>query len=92
MTWVLFAFISRYTPKTCNICGRRFVNVKCMKKHKEVVHGGKKDFKCTYCSYECSRKAMLVLHLRIHTGHKPFKYVSDDVFDLLGEITKQVFL
>ncbi|XP_053402833.1 uncharacterized protein LOC123550398 [Mercenaria mercenaria] len=62
-----------HTPKTCNICGRRFVNVKCMKKHKEVVHGGKKDFKCTYCSYECSRKAMLVLHLRIHTGHKPFK-------------------
>lgn len=62
-----------HTPKTCDICGRRFVNVKCMRKHKEAVHAGKKDFKCSYCNYECARKAMLVLHVRTHTGDKPFK-------------------
>ncbi|XP_052819186.1 zinc finger and SCAN domain-containing protein 20-like [Mya arenaria] len=74
---------SDQSQKACDICGRMFVSLKCMKIHRDTVHSGRKPFKCRFCDHACSRKAMLVLHERTHTGEKPFKctmcaYVCSD--------------
>ncbi|CAC5374522.1 unnamed protein product [Mytilus coruscus] len=47
--------------------------VKCLLKHIEGVHSQIKPYKCMYCGYASSRKAMLLLHERTHTKEKPFK-------------------
>ncbi|GFO11274.1 Zinc finger protein 813-like [Plakobranchus ocellatus] len=62
-----------FTQKKCDVCDRVFANSKCLKKHKEVVHGNHKPFKCTFCSHTTARKAMMQSHMRTHTGEKPFK-------------------
>uniref|UniRef100_A0A2C9LU70 C2H2-type domain-containing protein n=1 Tax=Biomphalaria glabrata TaxID=6526 RepID=A0A2C9LU70_BIOGL len=49
---------------------------KCLKKHKEAVHTNHKPFECMYCNHTTARKAMMELHIRTHTGEKPFKSVA----------------
>ncbi|RUS88333.1 hypothetical protein EGW08_003904 [Elysia chlorotica] len=62
-----------FNAKKCDVCDRVFANSKCLKKHKEVVHGNYKPYECTFCSHTTARKAMMELHMRTHTGEKPFK-------------------
>lgn len=62
-----------YTTKECEVCKRVFANQKCMKVHMLAVHAKVRPFMCTHCGYTTTRKAMLQLHFRTHTGEKPFK-------------------
>ena len=41
----------------------------------QLVHEKQKPLSCKYCGYATGRKAMLDLHIRTHTGEKPFKLV-----------------
>ncbi|VDI05496.1 Hypothetical predicted protein [Mytilus galloprovincialis] len=59
--------------RQCDTCKRVFANQKCLLKHIEGVHSQIKPYKCMYCGYASSRKAMLLLHERTHTKEKPFK-------------------
>lgn len=58
-------------------------NSKCLKNHKAAVHTSYKPYECMYCSHTTARKAMMDLHIRTHTGEKPFKLVFFPHFLLL---------
>lgn len=62
-----------YSIRHCDICKRSFTNQKCLAKHVQSVHCKVKPFVCSLCGYSASRKAMMQLHMRTHTGEKPFK-------------------
>jgi len=59
--------------KECDICHRQYANQKCLNKHIQAVHNKIKPFVCPYCGHTAARKAMMELHIRVHTGEKPFK-------------------
>ncbi|XP_053955533.1 transcriptional repressor CTCF [Anastrepha ludens] len=60
-----------YAEKTCDICGRKFVNGKTLSKHVKAVHNKIKPFICNVCGKKTARKASLIIHMRQHTGEKP---------------------
>lgn len=62
-----------YHSKECGICKRQYANQKCLVKHMEAVHSKIKPYVCPYCGHTAARKAMMELHIRTHTGEKPFK-------------------
>lgn len=39
----------------------------------QQVHATVKPFQCPYCPHTTARKAMIELHIRTHTGEKPYK-------------------
>ena len=65
---------SESKPYTCDICGKGFSCRNYLKSHKKThLDRTKRKLACTFCSYKCNKRHMLLMHLRIHTGEKPFK-------------------
>ncbi|XP_041849463.1 zinc finger protein 501-like [Melanotaenia boesemani] len=55
----------------CYTCGKRFVNLKSLQKHK-TVHRDERQHCCKFCGKQFKIKSKLTGHLRHHTGERPY--------------------
>ena len=59
------------TLPTCNVCGKRFLRIGFLKRHKERKHNRNRDkrvYKCEFCPKVCRTAKDIKLHRRRHTG------------------------
>lgn len=75
-----------FAKKQCDICQKFFADSKCLKKHVQAIHSKLKPYICQVCNHQCARKAMLEMHMRQHTGEKPFKYVYENYFPVCSHL------
>ncbi|CAK9803026.1 Gastrula zinc finger protein 5-1 [Anthophora quadrimaculata] len=57
----------------CVVCEARFKGSGGLRNHYKIVHGAGPIFKCDECGKEFPLKERLKLHVRTHTGFKPYK-------------------
>ncbi|XP_063244703.1 zinc finger protein 543-like [Bacillus rossius redtenbacheri] len=62
-----------YTSQRCQICHKTYSDSKCLKKHMKSVHSKLRPYVCQVCGHASAGKSMLRMHMRQHTGDKPFK-------------------
>ncbi|XP_064423091.1 zinc finger protein 408 [Latimeria chalumnae] len=57
---------------SCNECGKAFIQLCHLKKHK-FIHTGHKPFLCTECGKSYSSEESFKAHVLFHQGERPFK-------------------
>lgn len=50
-------------PHCCDICGKRYADLKTMKTHR-YMHLNLKPFNCHLCSFTCTKKDVIIAHFR----------------------------
>eukprot|EP00347_Sterkiella_histriomuscorum_P012047 403370093 len=60
---------------SCIKCFKNFTTNGHLRDHIKSVHDKTKDFKCTYhgCTDSFARHSVLIVHMRKHTGERPYK-------------------
>nr|XP_034184351.1 zinc finger protein 470-like [Osmia lignaria] len=69
---------SRQKKYCCVVCEARFKGSGGLRNHYKIVHGAGPVFKCDECGKEFPLKERLKLHVRTHTGFKPYKCCECD--------------
>lgn len=59
-------------PFSCTQCDKTFRQAGCLKNHIACQHGTDISYTCDYCTKSFPIKERLRLHLRIHSGFKPY--------------------
>ena len=60
-------------PYMCELCGNTFYSSTDLKRHTENVHTSVNKLSCSYCQKVIPTKHALLMHVRRHTGEKPYK-------------------
>ena len=77
------------TLPTCNVCGKRFLRIGFLKRHKERKHYRNRDkrvYKCEFCPKVCRTAKDIKLHRRRHTGTPEFFLLSIHILTTYGKI------
>jgi uncharacterized Zn-finger protein len=57
----------------CELCGNRYRREAGLRQHMASAHCDLRDYQCFHCGKGFTTHTRLTIHLRIHTGSKPFK-------------------
>uniref|UniRef100_A0A1B0FKU2 Uncharacterized protein n=1 Tax=Glossina morsitans morsitans TaxID=37546 RepID=A0A1B0FKU2_GLOMM len=61
----------------CTLCPKRYSRKNDLQRHMTKAHLSKERYKsshlCSFCGKSCINKQKLMIHVRIHTGDRPFK-------------------